>query len=93
MIIDSGFDYLFATQDALDDKKFNLVLTLFSKIADNRILQQKNDKDQNLMHVLALNSSGGKLKILKRIYDILKRRGVDCFGKDSFGCSPLHYSV
>jgi hypothetical protein len=44
---------MLATQDALDDKKFNLVLTLFSKIADDRILQQKNEKQQNLMHILA----------------------------------------
>jgi len=44
LIIDNGYDYMLATQDALDDKKFNLVLTLFSKIADDRILQQKNEK-------------------------------------------------
>ena len=57
MILDNGYDYMLAMQDALDDKKFNLVLTLFSKVPDDRIIQQKNSKQQNLMHILAQNSS------------------------------------
>ena len=84
---------MLATQDALDDRKFNLVLTLFSKISDNRILQQKNENQQNLMHVLAKNSSGGQFKILKRIYDKLNKRGVNCLERDSFGSNSLHYAV
>lgn len=43
MILDNKYDYMLAMQDALDEKKFNLVLTLLSKTSDNRIVQRKND--------------------------------------------------
>lgn len=60
---------MLAMQDALDEKKFHLVLTLLSKTADNKIVQRKNELQQNLMHILAKNSKGGLANILKRIYD------------------------
>ena len=84
---------MLAMQDALDEKKFNLVLTLLSKTADNRIVQRKNELNQNLMHILAKNSSGGLMHILKRIYDQLKKRGVNCLEQDSLGNNALHYAV
>jgi len=46
-----------------------------------------------LMHILAQNSSGGQFVILKRIYDTLKRRGVNCLARDSLGSNSLHYAV
>lgn len=45
------------------------------------------------MHILAKNSNGGLFHILKRIYDQLKKRGVNCFEKDSLGNNALHYAV
>jgi hypothetical protein len=30
------------------------------------------------MHILAKNSTGGLMHTLKRIYDTLKKRGVNC---------------
>ena len=45
------------------------------------------------MHVLAENSSGGSFDILKRIYDLLLERGVDCLGVDDLGNTPLHYAA
>jgi hypothetical protein len=36
--LDSKYDYMLAMQDALDEKKFNLVLTLLSKTADNNVV-------------------------------------------------------
>ncbi len=84
---------MLAMQDALDEKKVNLVLTLLSKTADNRIVQRKNELNQNLMHIFAKNSSGGLMHILKRIYDQLKKRGVNCLEQDSLGNNALHYAV
>lgn len=78
LILDNKYDYMLAMQDALDEKKFNLVLTLLSKTADNSIVQRKNTLDQNLMHILAKNSHGGAMHILKRIYEQLRKRGVNC---------------
>ena len=34
------------------------------------------------MHILAKNSNGGLMHILKRIYDQLKKRGVNCLEND-----------
>ena len=80
-------------QDALDERKFFLVLTLLSKTADNSVVQKKNELSQNLMHILAKNSLGGKMQILKRIYDQLRKRGVNCLDVDSLGNNALHYAV
>lgn len=33
------------------------------------------------------------MHILKRIYDQLKKRGVNCLERDSLGNNALHYSV
>lgn len=60
LILGSKYDYMLAMQDALDDRKFNLVLTLLSKTADYKVVQRKNALNQNLMHILAKNSSGGQ---------------------------------
>ena len=38
LILDNGYDYMLAMQDALDERKFNLVLTLLSKTADNAVV-------------------------------------------------------
>jgi hypothetical protein len=44
---------MFAMQDAMDESKFQLVLTLLSKTSDDKIIQRKNAKGQNLMHILS----------------------------------------
>jgi hypothetical protein len=68
LILDNNYDYMLAMQDSLDERKFNLVLTLLDKTADDNIVRQKNKDGQNLMHVLAKNSQGGLMHILERIY-------------------------
>ena len=93
LILDNGFDYMLAMQDALDEKKFQLMLTLLSKTSDDEVVKQKNAKNQNLMHILAQNSNGGQFTHLKRIYDTLKKRGVKCLELDSLLNNALHYAV
>lgn len=69
------------------------MLTLLSKTADNKVVQQKNSKNQNLMHILAKNSNGGNFAILKRIYDQFSKRGVNCLEVDAMGNNALHYAM
>jgi ankyrin repeat protein len=45
------------------------------------------------MHILAKNSNGGLMHILRRIYDQFSKRGVNCLENDSLGNNALHYSV
>jgi len=45
------------------------------------------------LHILAKNSNGGKFIILKRIYDELKKRGVNCLESDDLKNNSLHYAV
>jgi ankyrin repeat protein len=92
-MLDNDYDYMHAMQDAMDEKKFMLVLTLLSKTAKDEVVQQKNKKDQNLFHILAMNADGCSEEHLKRIYQTLLKRGVDVRAKDSFARNALHYAV
>lgn len=91
--MDNKYDYMLAMEDALDEKKFQLVITLLAKTQDDEIVRQNNAKGQNLMHILAKNSSGGDFTHLRRIYDIFRKRGVNCFERDHSLSNALHYAV
>lgn len=93
LIIDEGYNLMQAMQDAMDENKFQLCLTLLQKYPDEKIVQQKNLKEQNLFHILCQNSFGQNIEHLKRIYDLLRKRGVDCLEKDGEGRTALHYAV
>ena len=72
LIMDEGYSLMLAVQDAMDVKKFQLVLTLLAKTADDSIVQQKNGKGQTLLHVLSQNAAHCKAETLTRIYQQLK---------------------
>lgn len=55
-MLDEGYNLMQAMQDAMDEKKFMLCLTLLTKYPDDKIVQQKNSKNQNLFHILCQNS-------------------------------------
>jgi hypothetical protein len=38
-MLDNGYDLMLAMQDAMDEKKFLLVLTLLSKVPDDSVVQ------------------------------------------------------
>jgi len=42
LMLDSGYDLMHAMQDALDEQKFQLVLTLLAKNPDDAIVRRKN---------------------------------------------------
>jgi hypothetical protein len=52
-MLDEGYNLLHAMQDAMDEKKFQLCLTLLSKEPNDSVVQQKNSKGHNLFHVLS----------------------------------------
>lgn len=93
LMIDNGYPLMLAIQDAMDEKKFLLVLTLLSKNPDDEVIQQKNNKQQNLFHILAMNASGCNHIHLERIYTTLAKRGVDVRVKDIYKRTALHYAV
>ena len=45
LMLDNNYDYMLAMQDAMDEKKFLLVLTLLAKTPDDSVVQQKNSKN------------------------------------------------
>ena len=93
LMMDQGYNMMHAMQDSLDEKKFQLVLTLLSKVSDDKIVQQKTSKGQSLFHILSQNAVGCKYEHLRRIYDTFKKRGVNCLETDNFNRSALHYAV
>ena len=38
LILDNGYNYMLAMQDAMDEAKFYLVLTLLNKTADEKVI-------------------------------------------------------
>jgi hypothetical protein len=56
LMLDKGFDYLQAMQDAVQAGRLQLVVTLLNKTHDDRIVQVTNSDKRNLLHVLALAS-------------------------------------
>lgn len=84
LILDKGYDLMLAMQDAMDEKKFLLVLTLLSKNPNDEVVQQCNSKGQNLCHILSMNAGGCSFEHLKRIYLTLLKRGVNCKAKDFY---------
>lgn len=93
LMLDNDYDYMHAMQDALDEQKFQLVLTLLAKNPDDEIVRRKNLKGQNLFHILCQNSRLCKPDLQRRIFGTLKKRGVDCLEKDCFARTALHYAV
>ena len=95
LILDNGYNYMLAMQDALDEQKFQLFLTLIQKTADDTVVQKKNEKGQNLLHILAINSRNSEncKAVIVRIFKTLKSRGVDCLCTDNSGSNALHYAV
>lgn len=57
------------------------------------MVQQKNKKDQNLFHILAMNAASCPVDHLRRIFDTFLKRGVDLRAADALGSTPLHYAV
>jgi len=92
-MLDNGYDLMLAMQDAMDEKKFMLVLTLLSKNPNDEVIQQKNKKNQNLFHILAMNAASCSIDHLKRIYETFLKRRVDVKAVDNYGRNALHYAV
>ena len=78
LILDKKYDLMLAMQDAMDEKKFMLVLTLMSKNPNDEVFQQTNNKGQNLFHILSMNAGSCSFDHLQRIYQALLKRGVNC---------------
>lgn len=93
LMLDNSYSMMEAMQDAMDEAKFQLVLTLLSKNPDDQVVQSVNKKGQNLMHILCMNCSKCNYEHLDRIYTQLMKRGVNCRAIDSLGRSALHYAV
>ena len=91
--MDSGYDIMLAMQDAMDEKKFLLVWTLLSKCPHDNIVQSRNLKNQNLFHILSINSTNCNLQHLQRILKAFKKRGVEFISQDNFGRTALHYAA
>jgi hypothetical protein len=55
-------------KDAMDENKFMLVLTLLAKVPDDKVVQRKSSKNENLFHVLSQNSLGCRREHKERIF-------------------------
>lgn len=93
LLLFNGYPYMLAMQDAMTQKKFQLVKTLLAKVSDNSVLQQVNESKQNLFHTLAIYGSQAELDITKVICEQLIERKVSLHEVDVTGKNPLHYAA
>ncbi|OMJ69090.1 hypothetical protein SteCoe_33275 [Stentor coeruleus] len=93
LLLFAGYPYPFAMQDALNEEKFNLVLTLFAKVDDPSVFQNKNSEGQNLFHTLAIKGSKAGKEITEQIFQQLIDYKVSFTDIDMHGRTPLHYAA
>ena len=53
LLLQYGYDLMFAIQDAFNERKFRLVLTLLNKTSDDTVILKKNVHQQNLFHIFS----------------------------------------
>uniref|UniRef100_UPI001939B58C poly [ADP-ribose] polymerase tankyrase-like n=1 Tax=Styela clava TaxID=7725 RepID=UPI001939B58C len=87
-----GVKYAAAVEAAMRAKKYQVVLSLLRKQRDSGKLCEKNEKKQNLLHVLAMNRpSNSDVQI--KVAQLLIERGVPDYTTDDYQCTPLHYAA
>mmetsp|Transcript_17911 Transcript_17911/g.12888 ORF Transcript_17911/g.12888 Transcript_17911/m.12888 type:complete len:132 (+) Transcript_17911:3615-4010(+) len=84
---------MLAMQDAMEDSKFLLVLTLLSKNPPAEVFSKTNSQGQTLFHVLAANAGKCSLEHLQRIVAIFAAKAVSWTHKDNEQRTALHYAV
>jgi ankyrin repeat protein/predicted DNA-binding WGR domain protein len=92
LLLFAGYSYSLAMQDALNEEKFELVLTLFAKVDDPRVFLNKNSEGQNLFHTLAVKGKQASIEVVEQIFQQLIDFKVDFDEEDIYGRSPLHYA-
>ena len=93
LLLFAGYPYSLAMQDALNEEKFNLFLTLFAKVDDTSVFHEKNLEDQNLFHTLAIKGRKAQEEVTKNICEQLLDYKVDFNAVDKYGKTPLHYAA
>jgi len=93
MMLDHGYNYMLAMEDAMTEGKFRLVLTLLSKISDENVVRQFNDLGQNLFHIFAIHGGHAPSDLSLRILNAFQKWGIDFKAQDSFGKMALHYAA
>ena len=92
MMLDQGYEYKSAVQEALTAKKFNYLETLLRKRKDPSIFTVMNAKKQNLLHTLA-NVCEGDGYWSVQIGNLFRNNKVNPNHKDDTNRTPLHYAV
>lgn len=90
LLLYRGYDYMRAMQDAMNEQKFQLCLTLLAKVTDSSVVRQSNEMHQNLFHTLALYGVAAAPQVTQALGAKLNLRKVDWAQKDVDGKQPLH---
>jgi len=93
LLLDKHYDYMRGMEDALSEGKYQLLLNLLKKTAQDEVVQRFNDKKQNLMHILALHGGNADRVKLQEIYTQFVKRGVKHMAVDIYGRTALHYAI
>ncbi len=76
----------------MNQNLFNFVLTLLGKITNKSSFEQKNSKNQNLLHIFAIRGNRSSVELKQKIYRELIKGTVDPSQKDVFNRISFHYA-
>lgn len=77
----------------MNEKKFNYVWSLLSKVSDESVLHKTNLEGQNLYHTFAIKGVSADLIIAGKIHKAFNDRGIKFDLADSQGRTALHYAA
>ncbi len=93
LLLQKGVSIVQAIEDALENHKFQLAYTLLHKVG-SRNIEIPNEKGQNLMHILGMNSHEcADLSLVSKIFRSLSQSKIELFRKDSLGRYAFHYAL
>lgn len=92
LLLQKGYSPIKAVENSLNQSLFNFVLTLLGKIDNKSSFQERNSKNQNILHVFAIKGNQASNDLTQKIYRELVKGGVDPTQIDYLNRFPLHYA-
>jgi len=76
LLTESSYTLINALEDALTEKKFQLVYTLMMKFPTDESVSKTNKSKQNMIHLFANNGSSCPQSLADKILSEFERRGI-----------------
>ncbi|XP_055957133.1 poly [ADP-ribose] polymerase tankyrase [Patella vulgata] len=81
-------------EDTITVSKYNVALRLMKRVTNPKLLQESNNKRQNLFHTLLIKSiPGADVSLQLKVAERLLNHNVAINQADEYGCTPIFYAA